>query len=275
MRKSFRKIIIPAFVILCVLMLSFVPFGSRPFKKLFADDIVFAKVKLAPPDIVLEVKDTKYLTECLNNTIIYKKDNSWRDSSGQAVKFTLFLKDGKEISVMPFGDYLIIDGQGYRCKYSETAELADFANELLEKKQDIALLENPPDMDVISDNTCISTDLGRYKWQRRASYFEEGLAETNSSEFDLSEYLNNQGEIPMLDTASFTGELRFKIQPDRISSLTAYDLESKEMAGTVEMTGNFFNIKDGKYLYEVKASWGEKDSTCKDAVYYFAINKVP
>ena len=274
MKKGLMKIVILALVILSVLVLALSFLAKRPFKNLSADDIIFAKVNLVPPDIILEIEDKNYLTECLNQTVIYKKDNSWRDYAGQSVEFTLFLKDGKEISVMPFGDFFVIDGEGYKCKYEVSNKLNNFANNLLEKKQDSVLLENPPLLDVISDNICISTDVGSFKWQRRSSYFEEGLKDTEITEFDLSAYLNNQSELPILDTSSPVGELRFKFKPDRISSLTIYDLESRAVAGTTDITGNFFDIKEGKYIYEVKASWDEKNGFGGDAAYYFAINKI-
>lgn len=105
--------------------------GRRPYKDLTAADILSATVQLTPPGITLEIPDTAELAEYLSQAVIYGRDDSYTEYTGQAVRFTLHLADGSTTDIMAYNPFLVIDGVGYRTKYEPCEALSRYANELL------------------------------------------------------------------------------------------------------------------------------------------------
>lgn len=105
---------------------------KRPFADLKAEDIESAAVQLLPPDRTVEVTDFAQLAEALNAVVIYRKDNSYKESCGQAVIYTVALKDGRQFTVNAYNPFLVIDGIGYRTEYEPCERLSQIANDLLD-----------------------------------------------------------------------------------------------------------------------------------------------
>ena len=135
MRK--RTMIIP---LLCILLLAFTMIifvfvsGRRPYKDLEAAQIVSAAVQLSPPDKTIQITETKELVDLLKDVVVYNKDNSYTDYSGQGVTFTLVTIDGTQTSIMEYNPFLVIDGVGYKTKYEPCEALNHYANRLLEEE---------------------------------------------------------------------------------------------------------------------------------------------
>lgn len=165
MRK--RKIIISLICILSVvIMLIFaVASGRKPYKDLEAVQILSAAVQLSPPDKTIQIIEIKELVDLLKDVVIYNEDNSYTEYSGQGVIFTLVMTDGTQTSIMAYNPFLVIDGVGYKTKYEPCEALNHYANRLLEEEDAVIILENPPQLEVISDNVCNDTLLGAYSWQ--------------------------------------------------------------------------------------------------------------
>ena len=66
-----------------------------------------------------------------NDVVIYNKDNSFTEYSGQGVIFTLTMADGTQTEIMAYNPFLVIDGVGYKTKYEPCQALNRYANRLL------------------------------------------------------------------------------------------------------------------------------------------------
>ena len=87
--------------------------GKKPFASLKAEDIASATVQLLPPNQTAPVTDLDALAAALNDAVIYRKDGSYTEYNGQAVIYTIVLKDGTERAVKYFQrtNGLSADGQ--------------------------------------------------------------------------------------------------------------------------------------------------------------------
>ena len=106
--------------------------GTRPLKDLAAGDIQSAQVELFPPDVTIQLtkQEIDRLVPLLNQVVIYRRDDSWREYSGQMCVFTLTMADGSQITVQAYNPFLIVDGTGWRTKYEPCEALNHFANTL-------------------------------------------------------------------------------------------------------------------------------------------------
>lgn len=135
MRK--RTMIIP---LLCILLLAFTMIifvfvsGRKPYKDLETAQIVSATVQLSPPGKIIQITKTKELVNLLKDIVVYNKDNSYTDYSGQGITFTLVMIDGTQTSIMEYNPFLVIDGVGYKTKYEPCEALNHYANRLLEEE---------------------------------------------------------------------------------------------------------------------------------------------
>lgn len=104
---------------------------GKPFKDLGASDIALATVQLTPPDKTIRIVEMEELAALLRDVVIYEQDNSYREYCGQAVVFSLTMKDGSYTRLMAYNPFLVIDGVGYRTQYEPCEALNQYANELL------------------------------------------------------------------------------------------------------------------------------------------------
>ena len=106
--------------------------GTRPFKDLTAGDIQAVKLELFPPsaEFSLTPEEIEELALRLNDVVVYRRDDSWRDYDGQLCRFTLTLADGSQTTVSAYNPFLIVDGVGRRTKYEPCEALNHFANTL-------------------------------------------------------------------------------------------------------------------------------------------------
>ena len=75
--------------------------------------------------------DLDALAAALNDAVIYRKDGSYTEYNGQAVIYTIVLKDGTERAVNAYSPFLIIDGVGYRANAESCEQLARIAGGLI------------------------------------------------------------------------------------------------------------------------------------------------
>ena len=104
--------------------------GKKPFASLKAEDIASASVQLLPPNRTAPVTDLDALAAALNDAVIYRKDSSYTEYSGQAVTFTLIMADGSQEEITAYSPFLIVNGTGYRAKYGPCEQLSRYANQL-------------------------------------------------------------------------------------------------------------------------------------------------
>ena len=155
--KKKALIVISACILLIgvPIIVSTVAGGKNIFKDLESSKIVSATVRLIPPDKTIQIMDMETLTEYLNDVVIYHKDNSYTEYCGQAVIFTLILSDGTQTEIMAYNPFLVIDGVGYKTKYEPCEALNAYANRLLNDENAAIILEEPPQLTVISDETAL------------------------------------------------------------------------------------------------------------------------
>lgn len=109
-------------------------FGTKPFAKLTADDVMSAELFIVPPDSTVTITDKEYiaeLTDILNELIIYQEDNSGREYDGQLVQVAITLKNGETHTIGAYNPFLFIDGECYRTKYEPCQKLNSFGNRIL------------------------------------------------------------------------------------------------------------------------------------------------
>ena len=104
--------------------------GKKPFKDLTQADIVSATVRMGPPDKTVQIEDTEELVKLLKNVVVYNKDNSYTEYSGDGCIFTLSLSDGTHKEITAYYPFLVIDGTGYKTKHEPCEALRRYANEL-------------------------------------------------------------------------------------------------------------------------------------------------
>ena len=68
---------------------------------------------------------------------------------------------------MGYNPFFVIDGVGYKTKYEPCQALSAYANRLLNDENANIILEEPPELTVISDETALNALLGTYSWQKR------------------------------------------------------------------------------------------------------------
>ena len=135
-RRKYLPAIGAAALLLAALAAGLLFWGRRPFRGLEAADIASASVTLMPPDVTLELDETEMgtLAELLGDLRITRPDQSWTESAGQAVQFTVTFAGGTETEVTAYNPFLIIDGTGWRTAYEPCEALNRFANELLRQR---------------------------------------------------------------------------------------------------------------------------------------------
>jgi len=108
--------------------------SQMPFRELSADEISSISVYAVPPDETVTVDDIEQIetiVEILRTVVIYQKSDEWKGRTGQGVIFTITKTTGDVLVVRPYGQYLIIDGQGYRTEYQPSENLNRIANTVL------------------------------------------------------------------------------------------------------------------------------------------------
>jgi len=123
------------FVICSLFAIFFLCSGKRPYKSLCSADIASATVSLYPPDKTIQITDIDELVELLNDVVVYRKDNSYREYAGQAVVFNLDMYDGSQLEITAYNPFVVINGTGYITKYEPCEKLNSYANELLYRSQ--------------------------------------------------------------------------------------------------------------------------------------------
>lgn len=137
--------------------------GRKPFAELKAEDIASAAVQLLPPDKTMQVTEIKEFVNVLNDIVIFNKDNSYNEYSGQTVIYTITLNDGKEITVNACNPCIIIDGVGYKTKYEPCERLSQIANDLVRCVSNNSLGEFKDEDDVAEYvNTLINARYSKY-----------------------------------------------------------------------------------------------------------------
>lgn len=234
-------------------------------------EIVSATVRVTPPDTTIQIVDIEELTGYLNEVVLYREDNSYTEYSGQGVVFTLVLSDGTQTEVMAYNPFFVIDGVGYRTKYEPCQALNAYANRLLKDENASIVLEEPPGLTVISDETAFDTLLGTYVWQKRNSDGTSTVTQTDSPH-----PLDCENWIPKFETSKTTAALEFAENPDSILNIQCWnekqwnnhDADSE----TIAIDGYEIELKPGGYIYEVVAEWdAEKNGYGGTAHYYFYI----
>lgn len=131
MKKVIISSLICAVIILGVLLINFS--GKKPFKDLQTADVIKVEVLIQPPNItkeILESTQIQNLVGILNKVVIYKKDNSWGEYSGQYVQYTISKKNGEIITIGAYNPFLIINNVGYKTKYQPCEDLNALANSI-------------------------------------------------------------------------------------------------------------------------------------------------
>ena len=133
MKKRFLIVSLLIIIILAAVFLIKPVFGSKPFQNLSLSEISKVSVELIPPDVTLELNagQIEKLVPILQQVVIYKQDDSYSESCGQAVIFTITKTDGSLSTVQAYNPFLVIDGVGYKTKYEPCEALNQLGNQIL------------------------------------------------------------------------------------------------------------------------------------------------
>ena len=260
MKKINRRIpVLVGLLALGIVVFLFLFSGKRPFQDLDASEITSAIVRLVPPDKTIQITDISELAEYLRDVVVYNKDNSYTKYSGQGVIFTLTMSDGTQTKVMAYNPFLVLDGVGYKTEYDSCQALNSYANRLLEEENAIVILEEPPVLNVILDDTCHDTLLGIYSWRRKNS---DGTF--TDMEADSAHPLDCKELLEPFETTETTAVLRFAEEPDTILNVCCWSdghwLDSSADSEDISVNGNEIELKPGGYIYEVTAEWDAEKS---------------
>ena len=245
--------------------------GTKPYQDLSAAEISFATVLLQPPDKTIQVEELDTLLALLQDLVIYEEDNSYTEYAGQAVTIQLTMSDGTQTSITAYNPFLIIDGVGYRTEYEPCEALNGYANELLDSEDAVVVLEQPPALTVVSDETSVAALLGTYSWQQKNTdgTLTHVLADSPHP-LDCRDLLS-----PPLETAEATATLRFTQNPDKIVSIRCWSDSYWSMPSAdgenMIFSGNTIELKSGGYIYEVVAQWDTDSGYGGTAHYSFYI----
>lgn len=262
-------------VLLCIVVMVFLfTMGKKPYKNLDAAQIASAKVQLTPPDKTVEIEDIPELVGYLNDVVIYNQDNSYTEYAGQGVTFTLIMTDGTQTEITAYNLFLIIDGVGYKTKYEPCETLNHYANELLNSGTASIILEEPPALSVVSDNTSMSALLGTYSWQKKDVDGNSISTNCDSAHpLDCEELLS-----PPYETPEATATLRFTEEPYTILSVKCWSDEywGKPTTNSEDVTinGNVLTLKPGGYIYEIIAEWNTQNGYGGTASYFIYLKMV-
>ena len=246
--------------------------GTRPYQDLTADEISFATVRLQPPDKTLQVDKTDELVALLRDVVLYEKDSSYAQYNGQAVTFTLTMADGTQTRIMAYAPFLVIDGVGYRTEYEPCEALNRYANEWLDSEEAVVVLEQPPALTVISDETSAAALLGTYAWQQKKADGTFSDAEADSPHpLDCEDLLS-----PPLETSEATAVLKFAEEPDKIVGVQCWSdshwSHPSADGEAVAHNGNTIELRSGGYIYEIVAQWDTDSGYGGTAHYSFYVS---
>jgi len=272
--KARYRVLLPFILIVCLItgiILFIIISGKKPFRNLDETEIAFASVRITPPEKTLQVMDITTLVEYLQDVVIYRKDNSYTGYAGQGVIYTLTMTDGTQKQVMAYNPFIVIDGVGYRTKYEPCEALNSYANKLLNEGTSPVILEEPPALSVISDNTCIGTLPGTYSWTKQNP---DGTSTGISS--DSAHPLECKDLLLPLETEENTAMLRFiEKDPDVFLEVRCwsdkYWADPEAASENVTIHGNEIKLKPGGYVYEVRAQWDAENGYGGTASYSFYI----
>lgn len=273
-----KKALILLAISACIATISvivFTQFNRRPFKDLQASDIVSATVRLTPPDKTIQITEIPELAAYLRDVVIYNKDDSYREYAGQGVTFTLTMSDGAEIDIMAYNPFVVIDGTGYRTKYEPCETLNSYANRLLRDENALIILEEPPKLGVITDETYVESLQGTYSWQRKN---KDGTF--TGTEADSPHPLDCKEWLEPFETTETSAVLRFTQEPDAILNVCCWSddhwSDPSADSESVSVNGNEIELKAGGYIYEVTAKWDTEKSGCGGIAHYsFYIKVIP
>lgn len=266
-----RKWIIALIFLLLLSITGFIfTSGKKPFKNLEPAEIVSATVWLTPPDKTIQIVEIKELVDYLNDVVIYHKDNSYTEYTGQGVTFTLTMTDGTQTKIMAYNPFLIINDVGYKTKYAPCETLNRYANRLLNEEDAVIILENPPMLGIISEETYHDALLGTYLWQRKNKDGSVSKIKT-----DNAHPLDCKNFLLQFETEAETAMLRFTEEPDEILSVRCWSDEywsvPSAKSETVTVDGYEIKLKPGGYIYEVKAKWNIESGYGGIAYYSFYV----
>lgn len=248
--------------------------GTRPYQDLTEAEIASATVLLQPPDKELQVEDLRKLVGLLREVVIYEEDGSYTEYAGQGVTVRLTRAGGALTSITAYYPFLIIDGTGYRTEYEPCEALNRYANELLDSGEAAVVLQQPPALTVVSDQTAMAALLGTYSWQRKESDGTTVHIEADSLHpLDCGDLLS-----PPLETGKAAATLGFTEAPDRIVQVRcwsdAYWSDPSAEGEAAVFEGNTVQLKPGGYVYEVVAQWDTDGGYGGTARYSFYVTYI-
>ncbi|MEG2139111.1 MAG: hypothetical protein RRY64_10690, partial [Oscillospiraceae bacterium] len=96
MKKKLLIFVSMIVILVVALLLIIQPWAEKPFKNLSTSEISSVSVELLPPEKSFDLSDDNIaeLIKILNSVVIYNKDSSHTQYSGQAVIYTITKADG-------------------------------------------------------------------------------------------------------------------------------------------------------------------------------------
>ena len=131
-KKTIRFIALLACAIAAAAIFAFS--GRQPLRGLTAGEIRSASVTAVPPGRSVPITELQELAARLQAVIVYGRDDSYPQYTGQTVAFAICKADGTQLEVLACSPFIVINGAGYRCKYKPCEALCAYANRLLSGK---------------------------------------------------------------------------------------------------------------------------------------------
>ena len=128
--KLIRRIGMVLVAVLCLFGIKML-MGTRTMMYLYARDIDHIEVAVTPPGATLTATgtDMSSAVTLLSNAVTYGRKEP---VAGQAISLTICNLDGSVQQVVVSGDYLEIDGRGYRMRLSDGEKIQAWAEALAE-----------------------------------------------------------------------------------------------------------------------------------------------
>ena len=262
-----------------------ITYGGRPFRELDAAGITFATVCLTPPDATLEIPDVEKLTGLLQNVVVYRRDDSYREYSGQGVTFALTFADGTQTQIMAYNPFVVINGVGYRTEYAPCEALNQYANDLLRSGEAVTVLAQPPALAVIGtlDETYHDALQGGYSWQSKnadgtVTDIKADSAHPLSCKTQLSPALEMTYDHTLnllFPEGAMPNEIvRVRCWSDANWGKTAAQSGTVRVSGSAATGGYAIELKPGGYIYEVTARWDTAGGYGGTASYAFYVKGI-
>lgn len=223
--------------------------GERFYRKLDDSQIKSIIMRYAVMDHISWVRDIEKVTGWLKKLEFTECEGSYEEYLSHAVTISVRMKDDTEEEIMLCGPFLVKDGVTYRGDGKAYRALAEYAQELWNKK-------TPPWLKIVCGETEVYAMHGSSSWHEDMGNGEIAYSEGDSLHPLLSKETLSERKL-IADAPVVV--LDFTVEPDVIEEVVCWSDAHWENPDAPEEPVNFkdceIELKPGGYIYLVSAQW--------------------